>query len=135
MYGKWVVKEFAVYDPENGFVMKSVEEILASDDPMLEDYKQMANSLLILSEDGTANTYVAIPDEMIEEAKAEGATVTEYGVLVESKELKVENGEFYFNTGDSGEVLGEAVDPFVKLELDGEGCLMLNPMVKYKKAE
>jgi len=135
MYGKWVVKEVAVYDPENGFVMKPVEEILASDDPMLEDYKQMANSLLVLSEDGTANTYVVIPDEMIEEAKAEGATVTEYGVLVESKELKVENGEFYFNTGDSGEVLGEAVDPFVKLELDGEGCLMLNPMVKYKKAE
>ena len=135
MYGKWVVKEIGVFDMEAGLKMTPAAEILASDDPMMEEYKQMALAVMVLSEDGTANTYVNLPEEMLEQAKAEGAPVTEYGILVESKELKVENGEFFINTGDAGEIDGEAIDPFVKLELDADGCFSFAGMFRYTKAD
>ena len=135
MYGKWIVKEIGVFDIEEGLKMTPAAEILASDDPMMDEYKQMACAVLVLSEDGTANTYVNLPEEILEQAKAEGASVTEYGILVESKELKVENGEFFINTGDSGEVCGEAIDPFVKLELDADGCFTFAGMFRYTKAD
>lgn len=134
MYGKWVVKEVGVFSLEDGIKMTPVEEILASDDPAMEEYKQMACAALVLSEDGSANTYISLPEEMMAEAKAQGAPVTEHGILVETKELKVENGEFFINTGDTGEIAGEAVDPFVKLELDNDGCFTFAGMFRYTKA-
>lgn len=135
MYGKWIVKEVAVFDMEVGMKMVPAEEILASDSIEMEQYKQLASSVLVLSEDGTANTYLQIPEEMLAEAEAQGMPVTEYGVMVDSKELKVENGEFFYNTGNEGDIGGEAVDPFVKLELDDEGCFTLMQLLRYKRAE
>ena len=132
MYGKWVVKEVATFDIDTGFKMVPAAEVIASDDPALEDYKDMAGAVLVFSEDGSANTYVSLPAEQLEAAKAEGAPVTEYGILVDEREIKVIDGEFYYNSGEKG---SDDADSFFKLELDEEGCFTLMSVFRFTKAD
>lgn len=122
-FGKWVIKDFLV-GTEDGIQKMTVQEVLAAEDSEeMEMYQEFANAVIVISPEGTVNTYFAISEDQVEEARAEGLEITEYGMLVESRELKVENGEYLYDTGIRGEFAGQEVSSFAKLKLDEEGYL------------
>ena len=87
------------------------------------------SSVTEITEDGQLTMGMQLPPEAIEDAKAQGAPVTEDGMIVaEQHEWKEENGELFYNTGDECEIDGEAVDPWIKIEFDEDGLLVLTMM-------
>ncbi len=84
----------------------------------------MLTTKIEFADDGTLNTLMPIPEEMAEEAEAEGIVIREDGCgVIESTVWKEENGKFFYDTKVEGEVFGEAVDPFEEIEVLGDGCL------------
>ena len=127
--GKWKVKKVGIFDEENGMQMKTVDEIMVMDET--EDViqaKEMAETTLIVSENGTMSIRMVIPPYVVEEAKAAGEEIpfNEDGtVTVQEFEWKEENGEIFYNLGDEGEIDGEPIDPWIKAEYDEDGLLVL----------
>ncbi|MBE6913084.1 MAG: hypothetical protein E7473_11235 [Ruminococcaceae bacterium] len=132
LFGKWIIKEVMTFG-QNGAEFKSIDEIKGS--PMEEMYEEMLNTMLVISPE-SVDTYVPIAEEDIEAAKAEGATVTEHGILVQSAVVKEENGEYFYDTRTTGEIDGEEISPFEKLEIGEDGLLTFGGgMMKFGKAE
>ncbi len=44
--------------------------------------------------------------------------------IVEQHPWKEENGEYFYHTGMEGDVGGEPIDPYEKLEID-DGCITM----------
>lgn len=44
--------------------------------------------------------------------------------VVDSTTWKEEDGRFYYDTGITGEVMGEPTDPFMAIEVTEDGCLL-----------
>lgn len=44
--------------------------------------------------------------------------------VVESTTWKEEDGRFYYDTGITGEVMGEPTDPFMAIDVTEDGCLL-----------
>ena len=129
--GTWKVKKVGVFSMEEGMVMKSVED-LAKMEPA-EDYEdalQMAQAILKVT-DGTMRMCVAVPPEVIEEAKAAGEEmpINDDGTMtMDEYAWKEEAGQFFYATGDEGEINGEAIDPWTPVEFDADGLLVLGIM-------
>lgn len=52
-------------------------------------------------------------------------TVREDGyAVVDSTTWKEEDGRFYYDTGITGEVMGEPTDPFMAIDVTEDGCLL-----------
>ena len=131
-FGKWTAKAIMTFG-EDGPCYLPIEEIRGTE--LEEDYSDFMNMVVVISPE-SMDTYAQIPEDQIEEAKAEGVPVTEYGVLVQSNAVKEENGEYFYAMGDEGMVMGEEISPFEKLELDEEGLLpYAGGMVKLKKED
>lgn len=136
IFGKWLVHDVIIFDEDQEVKHITVDEIKAMDDTEENaDYKAMLNMVIVISLE-TMNTYLSIPEERIAEAKAEGLEITEYGALLESRELKKEDCAYFYDSGIDGEVGEEQVSPLVKLELDEEGLLVIGGgTLRLKKAE
>ncbi len=136
IFGKWLVHDVITFDVDQKVKHITVDEIKAMDDTEENtDYKAMLNMVIVVTPE-TMNTYLSIPEERIAEAKAEGLEITEYGALLESRELKKEDGSYFYDSGIDGEVGEEQVSPLVKLELDEEGLLVIGGgALRLKKAE
>ena len=74
----------------------------------------MFATLLEICEDGAMNLYMQLPEEVIAEAKAEGAPVDENGRLLAEAYQWTQNGDVISYTVDDCEAI---------LELDEEGLL------------
>jgi len=131
--GTWKVKSLLTYVPEIGMKSISAEEAIASPD---EEMNQMAAMALKFTEDGKMIMGSKLPPEILEEAKAQGAPVTDDGLMIaQETEWKEENGEFFYLSGNEGTVNGEEISPWEKLALDGDGCLfMMGGMIVFEKA-
>lgn len=136
IFGKWLVHDVIAFDEDQKVKHITADEINAMDDTEENaDYKAMLNMVIVITPE-TMNTYLSIPEERIAEAKAEGLEITEYGALLESRELKTEDGAYFYDSGIDGEVGEEKVSPLVKLELDEEGLLVIGGgTLRLKKAE
>lgn len=136
IFGKWLVHDVIIFDEDQEVKHITVDEIKAMDDTEENaDYKAMLNMVIVITPE-TMNTYLSIPEERIAEAKAEGLEITEYGALLESRELKKEDCAYFYDSGIDGEVGEEQVSPLVKLELDEEGLLVIGGgTLRLKKAE
>lgn len=66
-----------------------------------------------------------VSDEEIEQAKKEGALITDDRCMYQVQELKRENGKVYYNSGITGEILGEEADPWLELTVDEDGSIIL----------
>lgn len=132
--GKWKIKSLATFDPEVGFKKLTVDEILAMPEGEdKEEFMKMVNVMVNIT-DTKLSMLAPIPADQLEEAKAAGVVVTDDGFgVMEEYDLKVENGAYYYKTSVTGEVMGEEIDPWQKIELNADGDFELNPMMTFTK--
>ena len=130
--GKWKVKKLGLFDIESGWKMVSVDELMGMEETEeVIQAKEMSETTMVVSEDGTISIRIVPSPETIAEAKAEGEEIplNEDGtVSLQDFEWKEENGELFYNTGDECEIDGEVVDPWIKIEFDEDGLLVLTMM-------
>lgn len=124
--GKWKVKKIMSFAEEEPKLITMAEfEAIPEKD---EEMAQMASSVLDITEDGKLAMMIPIPAEAIEEAKAEGAEVTDDGFVIADRFewLKKDNEYFCLN-----ESMG--TDP-MPLKLDEEGGLeFMGGLLIYEK--
>ncbi len=113
--GKWKVKKIMSFDEEGPklITMEEFEAIPEKD----EEMAQMASSVLDITEDGKLTMMLPIPKEAIEEARAEGAEVTDDGFVIADRFEWKQDGEALSCHNES-----MGTDP-MPLKLDEEGCL------------
>lgn len=122
--GKWKTVKVAVFDENFNMVLKSAEEL--ENTPENAEYLQMLSSIMEFTADGEALTKVKVPDEAMEEAKASGMPIDSEGYCtVDRREWKEEQGNFLYNTGTEGEIMGETVDPFAPLVINEDGSILM----------
>ena len=99
--------------------------------------KTMLFADVVFTADGMVQWCLPIPEgatqEQIDEAIASGELKMSAGgkMIVEEKPWKEENGKIFYDTGAKGEVLGEAVSPWVEVpEEDGMIQLMVYKLKK-----
>ncbi len=136
--GKWRIHSTMAFDEEKGLVLKTLDEMLAAD-PADETAAQMQMTEIVITDDGKILTTMPIPEgtprEAIEAAKASGMQIIDDKyALLESTEWKEEDGAIKFDAKVNGEVLGEAVDPWIPLEEDENGLLIYQVM-RLQRAE
>jgi len=136
--GNWKLKKAGIFDPELGFQMKTVEEIMQMEDSEeIQQTKEMINTTMRINEDGTLQLRILVPESAIEEAKAAGEEIPldEDGTaVVQEMPWKIENGEiFYKLEEDIEEIDGEPVDPWKKAEFDEDGLLVFFMMAFEKE--
>ena len=136
--GNWKLKKAGIFDPELGFQMKTVEEIMQMEDSEeIQQTKEMLNTTMRINEDGTLQIRIVVPESAIEEAKAAGEEIPldEDGTaVVQEMPWKIENGEiFYKLEEDIEEIDGEPVDPWKKAEFDEDGLLVFFMMAFEKE--
>lgn len=113
--GNWKVKKIMSFG-ENGPELITISEFEAIPEKD-EEMVQMAASVLKITEDGVIQMLIAIPPEAVEEAKAQGAPVTDDGFIITDKfEWLERDGEYYCLNESMG------TDP-MPLKIDGEGGL------------
>jgi hypothetical protein len=119
--GLWKIKAAAQFDATTlKLVEKPVEDILA-DESIGNDEKKMLHAKFLFTEDGWVKTLFPIPDDMpkeeIDEMLASGEfELFENSLVIEKKAWKEEDGAVKFDSGTKGEVMGEAVDPWVEIK-------------------
>lgn len=133
--GNWKLKKAGIFDPELGFQMKTVEEIMQMEDSEeIQQTKEMINTTMRINEDGTLQIRILVPESAIEEAKAAGEEIPldEDGTaVVQEMPWKIENGEIFYKLEE--EIDGEPVDPWKKAEFDEDGLLVFFMMAFEKE--
>ncbi|MBR4554275.1 MAG: hypothetical protein IKO27_01635 [Ruminococcus sp.] len=121
LVGLWKIRTAQQFDPKTlKLVDKNVEDILA-DESLDDDEKQMLYAKFLFTEDGWMKTLLPIPEnapkEEIEEAVASGEVemYDDKTMVIEKKAWKEEDGKFKYDSGTKGEVLGEAIDPWMEI--------------------
>ncbi|MBR6872636.1 MAG: hypothetical protein IKN17_03905 [Ruminococcus sp.] len=115
--GLWKIAKADKFDPSVlGLVEADVEDILA-DPEFSEEDKSLYLAKILFTEDGQILTLMDIPEDMpkeeLDELVASGEfELYEDKLVIEKKQWKEENGVIKFDSGEKGEVLGEAVDPW-----------------------
>ena len=126
--GTWKIKTAQTLDRETfNMVEKSVEDILA-DESIDNDEKKMLACKFIFKDDGYVYTAMPIPEDMPQEEIDEYINSGEGWIIdgllgFERKEWKEEDGKVKFNTGTKGEVLGEAIDPWLEITENEDGSI------------
>ncbi len=95
LIGKWRVKK-TLFPTEEGVAHLTKDEILAMgvEDP---EILEIFNATMLIEADGTFVTLVPVPEEHLEEAKAEGAEIDENGCIrADETTWKEVNGEYFF---------------------------------------
>lgn len=113
--GTWKVKKIMLVD-ENGprLISLSEFEALPEKDGEME---KMASSILRITENGVIQMLIPIPAEVIEEAKKEGAPLTDDGfIIADTFEWYERDGKFFCSNESMG------TDP-MPLNLDADGGL------------
>ena len=103
----------------------SPDALTPEDDELYDDILQQLQLRTEFAADGTVSTLLAVPEEMRAEAARQGVTVREDGyAVVDSTTWKEVDGRFYYDTGITGEVMGEPTDPFMAIDVTEDGCLL-----------
>ena len=137
LVGKWKIKEIQKFSLEDfNMVWKPVADLTeeSEDEKTLNLYR---NSELVFYEDGTAKSWLPLPEgisqEEIAEIEEEGKAIVDGKVLLETTEWKVEDGKNMYNTRIEGEIADEEVSPWVEIvEVDD---MIEAFMMRYARAE
>ena len=126
--GLWKIKAAEQFDAAAlKLVEKPVEDILA-DESLDDGEKKMLHAKFLFTEDGWVKTLFPIPEDMpkeeIDEMLASGEfELFENSLVIEKKAVKEEDGVVKFDSGTKGEVMGEAVDPWVEIKENDDGSI------------
>ena len=121
--GKWKIKEFRIPTPDG--VQVFTPDTLPEDEDYT-DYAQMARTLTEFLPDGRMDTLMPVPEEMLEQVQSEGMEMRDGFAVIKSAAWKEQDGRVFFDSGITGEVLGETVDPFMEIKVLPDGCLLYN---------
>ena len=116
--GKYKVKKLGLFDIESGWKMVSVDELMGMEESEeVIQAKEMSETTMVVSEDGTISIRIVPSPETIAEAKAEGEEIplNEDGtVSLQDFEWKEENGELFyiFLIGNVGQIHEFFMQPF-----------------------
>ena len=113
--GTWKIVAAAQLDGENGLVWKTPEEIIASGETNAETLKMS----ICFREGGVAETILPLPENMpqseIDAAAESGMEFRNGCAILEKREWKEENGDFFYYDGSMGTILGEEASPWTKI--------------------
>lgn len=123
LIGKWKLKAINIPTAE-GVVTYTRENL----PPEAEDTFNEADMFILeFLEDGSFNMLVEATEEFTRLAKDEGLEIREDGYIVNSSATwKEVDGKLYYDSGAEGEILDEAVDPFIEAAFTEDGYLMYN---------
>lgn len=127
--GFWKIKEVLKFNDQFERVWTDVPQLL--DDPETDDSdKRLLSSFFDFRDDGIIAAVMPLPEgisqEEIDQAVAEGELEL-YGdglMCYEKYPWKFEDGKISINTGAQGEILGEAISPWMEIPEDN-GILTL----------
>ena len=119
LMGKWKIKKVLCMT-ENGMELMAAEDIPETED--YDNYRIMSQAIYDFRPDGIAYMLLT-PEQFAQMDTGEELTLLDGMAIVEQHPWKEENGEFYYHTGEEGEIDGEPIDPYEKLVLDDDGCL------------
>lgn len=119
--GKWKVKKIGVLQPDFSLKMYTPQELETLDDA--EEYIKMASSIIEFLSDGTMNTLLSVPEDLVNQCLEEGMEIVAGFAIMDSTAWKEENGEYFYDTKIEGEIFGEKVSSFEKLKIEDDGIL------------
>lgn len=123
--GIWTVKEVISFGDDGAF-WRPLQECLA-DDTLADEMKMFFSCKFLFDTDGMLKLLSPIPDgvpqEEIERAAAAGQVqlYDSKTMIIEQYPYKEENGAYYYDSGIQGEVLGEKVSSWMKIEETEDG--------------
>lgn len=127
--GKWIIEEMKAFDEKTEtMVWKTVNELKATEtDP---DILQMLSTVLNFKDDGMIDMLIPVPEDItkeeIDEAVAAGEIVMVDGLmLMEQMPWKAEDGKAYYDSGEQGEVAGEAMSPWQEIKETANGIELM----------
>ncbi len=127
--GKWKVKKIGILQPDFSMKMFTPQELEEIEDT--EEYLKMAGSIIEFLPDGTMNTLLPVPEELVNQCLEEGMEIVDGFGIIDSTIWKEENGEYFYDTKIEGEIFGEKVSPFEKLEVEDD-CILYSQILLEK---
>ncbi|MGN1130593.1 MAG: hypothetical protein ACI4Q8_04515 [Ruminococcus sp.] len=127
--GKWKVKKIGIMQPDFSIKMLTPSELQTLEDA--EEYIKMASVIIEFLPDGTMNTLLPVPKELESQLIAEGKKIVDGFGIMDTTTWKEENGEYFYDSKIEGEIFGEQVSPFTKLEIE-EDCILYSQMLLEK---
>ena len=127
--GKWRVKKIGVLQPDFSLKMFTPQELEEIEDA--EEYLRMASVIMEFLPDGTMNTLLPVPEELVNQLLEEGKEIVDGFGIMNSTTWKEENGEYFYDTKIEGEIFGEKVSSFEKLEIEDD-CILYSQMLLEK---
>ena len=115
--GKWKVKKIMHFAGDEPKLITIDEFNAIPEEQRDEEQAQMASLVLDITEDGKLTMMIPIPTEAIEEARAEGAEVTDDGYVIADKFEWLKRDDEYFCLNES-----MGTDP-MPLNFDDDGGL------------
>ena len=119
--GKWKVKKIGVLQPDFSLKMFTPQELETLEDA--EEYIKMASSVIEFLPDGTMNTLLPVPEELVNQCLEAGMEIVDGFAIMDQTTWKEENGEYFYDTKIEGEIFGEKVSSFEKLKIKDDGIL------------
>ena len=113
LIGKWKVKELPVYPEPSKMIFVAVEDF-----PKYITYE--------FCEDGTVETMMPIPEEMMEKAKEQGAKIKDNYGVIDTTVWKEEDGKIFYDTKINGTVMDEPVSSFAEIKEAEDGTIRFN---------
>lgn len=127
--GKWKVKKIGILQPDFSMKMYTPQELEEIEDA--EEYLKMAGSIIEFLPDGTMNTLLPVPEELVNQCLEEGMEIVDGLAIISSTIWKEENGEYFYDTKIEGEIFGEKVSPFEKLKVEDD-CILYSQILLEK---
>ncbi len=130
--GQWKVSQIMQRDPDTfDVIWQDVDAFLAANDDREMGF--MAGSILEFTDDGIMRTLIPFGEDMREAVESEGMEIVNGSFAVlESKKYELRDDGYYYDSGMKGEVFGEAVDPWQKLQIN-DGVLEMM-VLRYVRA-
>lgn len=127
--GKWKVKKIGVLQPDFSLKMYTPQELETLEDA--EEYIKIAGSIIEFLPDGTMNTLLPVPEELVNQCLEDGMKIVDGVAIIDSTTWKEENGEYFYDTKIEGEIFGEKVSSFEKLEIEDD-CILYSQILLEK---
>lgn len=121
LIGKWKVRKIFLIS-EDGIQLCTPEEIPAGKEN--DTYRQMCQMIFDFRPDGVVYQLMT-PEQFAQLDTGEELRLLDGMAIVEEHPWKEEDGAFYYHTGMEGDIGGDPVDPYEKLEPDEDGCLSM----------
>ena len=96
-----------------------------------EEHLKMAGTIIEFLPDGTMNTLFPVPEEFVNQLLEEGKKIVDGFAIMDSTTWKEENGEYSYDTKIEGEIFGEKVSSFQKLEIEDD-CILYSQLLLEK---